>query len=95
MLKQPRQEFAQYCGAHAQDMQVFLGEVNTGNEGKQSVSLVNGLFLPDVYMSWLEQGGANVSWWDLHNGIDLNGNNDSSLYGSTNYGDHGKSSTLS
>jgi hypothetical protein len=89
MLKQTQQQLTQYCGAHAQDVQIFLGEVNTGIVGKQSVSLVNALFLSDVYMSWLEHGGANVSWWDLHNGIDLKGTNDPSLYGSTSYGDNG------
>jgi hypothetical protein len=89
MIAQPHSQIAQNCGAHAKDVQIMLGEVNSGNQGKQLVSLVNSLFLPDVYMSWLENGGTNVSWWDLHEGIGTNGKNDSSIYGSTSYGDNG------
>jgi hypothetical protein len=93
IISLPRSEISQYCGSHARDVEFFLGEVNTGNTGKQSVGLVNTLFLSDIYMSWLENGGSNVSWWDLHNGIETNGNNSPSLYGKGYYGDQGILST--
>jgi hypothetical protein len=89
MMSQLRSEISQYCGTHAKDVQILVGETNTGNPGKQSVSLVNASFLADSYMTWLEHGASNVSWWDLHNGIDTSGNNSSSLYGTANYGDEG------
>lgn len=90
MIKQPQAEIAQYCGGRSKDVGIFLGEVNTDIAVPQSVSLVNALFLADMYMSWLENGGSNVSWWDLHNGIDTRNNTTAtSLYGNLNYGDHG------
>ncbi len=89
MISQLRSEISQYCGTHAKDVQILVGESNTGNPGKQRISLVNALFLADSYMTWLENGASNVSWWDLHNGIEMSGNNSSSLYGTANYGDEG------
>lgn len=89
LISQPRSQITQNCGTHAKDVQIMLGEVNSGNQGKQSVSLVNALFLSDAYMSWLENGATNVSWWDLHEGVGTDGKNDSSVYGSTSYGDNG------
>ena len=40
-------------------------------------------------MTWLENGVANVDWWDLHNGAMSGDNNSGSLYGSASYGDYG------
>src|SRR5262249_45516411 len=44
-----------YCGANAPNVQIFLTELNSvyTNPGKQTVGLVNGLFLADAYMDWL------------------------------------------
>jgi hypothetical protein len=89
IMSRLRSEISRYCGTHARDIQILVGETNTGNPGKQQVSLVNALFLADSYMTWLENGAANVSWWDLHNGIETNGNNRPSLFGTANYGDVG------
>jgi hypothetical protein len=89
MMSQLRSEISQYCGTHAKDVQILVGETNAGNPGKQSVSPVNASFLADNYMTWLENGASDVSWWDLHNGIDTSGNNSSSLYGTATYGDQG------
>jgi hypothetical protein len=85
MLQQLRGEIAQQCPARANKIEIFLGEVNTNITPKQRVSLVNTLFLVDVYMDWLGSGGTNVSWWDLHEGTQIGGNN-RSAYGSTEYG---------
>lgn len=82
---------SQYCGANAAHVQIFVTETNSVpyNPGKQTVSLVNGLFAADDYMDWLENGVANVDWWDLHNGSLSGDNNSGGLYGSANYGDYG------
>jgi hypothetical protein len=79
------------CGANAKNVSIFLTETNsvTFNPGKQSVSIVNALFLPDDYMSWLEAGVVNIDWWDLHNGAGTGNNNSPSLHGSASYGDYG------
>ncbi len=80
----------QYCGSNAANVQIFVTETNSVayNPGKQTVSLVNGLFAADNDMTWLENGVANVDWWDLHNSSN-GGNSSGSLYGSANYGDYG------
>ncbi len=81
----------EYAGSNASNVQILVTESNSvaSNPGKQTVSLVNALFLDEDYMGWLENGVANVDWWALYNGIVTTGDNSSSLYGSTNYGDYG------
>ena len=80
----------QYCGSRAAGVQIFVTETNSVsyNPGKQTVSLVNGLFIADNYATWLENGVANVDIWALHNGANY-GNTSSSLYGDATYGDYG------
>jgi hypothetical protein len=91
MVSELRSLITTYCGSNASNVQIWVTETNSVayNPGKQSVSLVNGLFLADDYMTWLEQGVANVDWWDLHNGVMTGDNNSSSLYGTADYGDYG------
>ncbi len=91
MMSTLHSEISQYCGSHASAVQIMVTETNSVsyNPGKQTVSLVNALFMDDNYLNWLENGAANVSWWDLHNSIMPNDNNDPSLYGTANYGDYG------
>jgi alpha-L-arabinofuranosidase len=91
MASTVRSELNQYCGSHASSIQIMLTETNSVsyNPGKQTVSLVNALFLADNYMTWLENGIANIDWWNLHNGVSTGNNNSSSLYGSAQYGDYG------
>jgi len=89
MMATLRAAITAHCGARANQIQILLGEMNTNSTGKQRVGLVDALFLADGFMTWLEDGAANTSWWDLHNGIDLSGNNSPSLYGAATYGDLG------
>ena len=91
MVSTLRSEINQYCGSHASAVQIMVTETNSVsyNPGKQTVGLVNGLYLADNYMSWLENGVANVDWWDLHNGAVGSTNDSSSLYGNAQYGDYG------
>ena len=90
MVSQLRALISQYCGANAAQVQIFVTETNSVayNPGKQTVSLVNALFVADDYATWLEQGVSNVDLWDLHNGAS-EGNASGALYGSASYGDYG------
>lgn len=95
MVSTLRSQINAYCGSHASAVQIMVTETNSVsyNPGKQTVSLVNSLFLADNYMTWLENGVANVDWWDLHNSPVGGTNNSSSLYGNAQYGDYGVLST--
>jgi hypothetical protein len=86
-----RSLISEYSGSNAGNVQIMVTETNSVayNPGKQTVSLVNALFLDEDYMNWLENGVVNVDWWDTHNGIVTYGNNSPSLYGNTQYGDYG------
>lgn len=86
-----RSELVQYAGNKGSSMPIMITETNSVpyNPGRQTVSLVNALFLATDYMNWLENGVTNIDWWTLHNGIVTYGNNSSSLYGTTQYGDYG------
>ena len=90
MVATLRSLISQSCGSNAANVQIFVTETNSVayNPGKQTVSLVNGLFIADDYATWLEQGVANVDIWTLHNGTS-GGNTSGSLYGSATYGDYG------
>ena len=81
----------QYCGSRASSVQILITETNSVsyNPGKQTVGLVNALFLADDLATWTEQGASSVSWWILHNGITTGTNDSASLYGSAKYGDYG------
>ncbi|GCF10467.1 cellulose binding domain-containing protein [Dictyobacter arantiisoli] len=90
MVSTVRSEINQYCGSHASAVKIMVTETNSvsSNPGKQTVSVVNALYLADDYATWLENGVANVDWWTLHNNA-VAGNTSSSLYGNAQYGDYG------
>ena len=69
----------------------MMTETNSvsSNPGKQTLSIVNALYLLQDYTGWIENGVASVDWWQIHNGIVTTGDNGSSLYGTANYGDYG------
>jgi hypothetical protein len=81
----------QDLGSAADGVELLATEYNSvySNPGKQTTSLVNGLFVADSIGSLLqtEYNGANV--WDLRNGWDTGNNNSSSLYGWRQGGDYG------
>ncbi len=89
MMSALRRALVHACGAAGRRIAIMLGETNTDSTGKQRVSLVNALFLADGLLTWLENGAANASWWDLHNGLDTGGNISPALYGTATYGDLG------
>ncbi len=78
-------------GAQAAGVQVMATEFNSvnTNPGKQSTSLVNGLFIAESLGSLLDSGYTGGDVWDLRNGWDTTQNNSESLYGWRNGGDYG------
>ena len=59
------------------------------NPGKQTTSLVNGLFYADAMGNLLKTEFNAMLWWDLRNGQEGSNNNSSTLYGWRRYGDYG------
>lgn len=80
-----------YCEDKADQVQIWVTETNSSLPpgSKQQLSVVSSLFIADNYASWLKNGASNVTWESLHLGPVVDGNNSSSLYGDTNYGDWG------
>ncbi len=79
-------------GTQAANVRVMATEFNSvySNPGKQSTSLVNGLFIADSIGSLLGSGYTGGFVWDLRNGWSSSGeNNSSSLYGWRQGGDYG------
>src|SRR3984893_704905 len=86
-----RQQLNDYLVAAAPSVELDCTENNSvyTNPGKQTTSLVNGLFLADSICAAMNTEFNSVVWWDLRNGQETNNNNSSSLYGWRQYGDYG------
>jgi hypothetical protein len=84
-----RSTLSQYTGSTSTPIMVTETNSVSSNPGKQTLSIVNALFLDQDYLGWLQSGVASVDWWQIHNGIVTTGDNGSSLYGTANYGDYG------
>jgi hypothetical protein len=61
----------------------------SSSPGKQTTSLVNGLFRADSFGQILQTEFNSLVWWDLRNGQDPGNNNSPLLYGWRQYGDYG------
>jgi hypothetical protein len=92
-----RQQVNDFLGAAGAGVELLVTENNDvySEPGKQSTSLVNGLFLADSFGQLLQTEFKGFVWWALHNGPpkddkgNLLGNFSSSLYGWRTYGDYG------
>ena len=87
-----RQQLNDYLGAStAAGVELDCTENNSvySNPGKQTTSLVNGLFLADSVCAAMHTEFNSVMWWDMRNGQDTTNNNSSNLYGWRLYGDYG------
>ena len=84
-----RAEFATWAGDPG--LPIMITETNSvsSNPGKQTLSIVNALYLEQDYLTWLENGVSNVDWWQIHNGIVTSGDNGPALAGAAAYGDYG------
>jgi alpha-N-arabinofuranosidase len=86
-----RQQLNDYLGTAAANVELDCTENNSvySNPGKQTTSLVNGLFLADSICAAMNTEFNSVVWWDLRNGQETTNDNSSSLYGWRQYGDYG------
>ncbi len=80
-----------YLGPAGYNVQLLATEFNSvySNPGKQTTSLVNGLFVADSLGVLMETSYDGADVWDLRNGYDTSNNNSSSLYGWRQGGDYG------
>jgi len=74
----------QYAGTNAPNVGIAVTEANAT---KYRTTSPNGLFAPDEYLTWMENGAFNVDWWALHNGSGCSGL--STVEGATEYEDYG------
>lgn len=79
-----RQLIDQYAGSNASHVGIAVTEANA-NAYKDTAP--NGLFAPDEYLTWLENGAFTLDWWDLHNGTDCS--KVTTVEGATDYDDGG------
>jgi len=86
-----RQQITDYIGGPGTNIELLATENNAdaGNQGKQSTSLVNGLYLADSLAQLTKTEFNSFIWWDLRNGTDTNGDFSASLYGWRTNGDLG------
>jgi len=80
-----------YLGNAGYNVQLLATEFNSvyTNPGKQTTSLVNGLFVADSLGVLLETSYNGADVWDLRNSFDTGNNNSSGLYGWRQGGDYG------
>jgi alpha-L-arabinofuranosidase len=85
-----RQMLNDYLGKRAKHVEIDSTEANSvyASPGKQTTSLVNGLFLADSIGNIMKTEFNSYFLWDLRNGPTA-GNESSSLYGWRLYGDYG------
>jgi hypothetical protein len=87
-----RQQISDYVGTGGTNIELLCTENNADadNGGKQSTSIVNGLYLADSLAQLMKTEFNSFIWWDLRNGQNTtDADFDSSLYGWRTYGDLG------
>jgi alpha-L-arabinofuranosidase len=86
-----RQQISDYVGSSGTNIELLCTENNAdaGSPGRQSTSIVNGLYLADSLAQLMKTEFNGFIWWDLRNGIDTSGDFNSSLYGWRTNGDLG------
>ena len=86
-----RQQITDYFGPGGETIELVVTENNadSGAQGRQSTSLVNGLYYADSLAQLLKTEFRGFVWWDFRNGTDTSGYFDPSIYGWRSYGDLG------
>lgn len=87
-----RQQLNDYLGTNlASHVEMVCTENNadSGNQGRQSTSLVNALYLADSATRMMRTEFNAFLWWDLRNGADTAGDFNPGLYGWRTWGDLG------
>ncbi len=89
IVKKTRAEISEYAGSNATNIKIMITETDANYELDSAPSA---LFAADTYATFLENGVANVDWWDLHNGAATVGTD---ADGTTDFGDEGLLSNAS
>jgi alpha-L-arabinofuranosidase len=86
-----RQMITDYMGPNGTNTELVCTENNSvsSSPGKQSVSLVNGLYKMDSVAQLMQTEFNGLFWWALRNGQETDGNMSTNLYGWRLYGDYG------
>ena len=86
-----RQHITDYFGVGGTNIELVVTENNSdaGQQGRQSTSLVNGLYYADSLGQLLKTEFNSYVWWDLRNSTDTAGFFGPSVYGWRTYGDLG------
>jgi hypothetical protein len=86
-----RAQISDYFGSDGTNIELLCTENNSdaGHPGKQSTSIVNGLYLADSLAQLMKTEINGFIWWDLRNGTDTGGDFNPLLYGWRTYGDLG------
>lgn len=74
----------QYAGGNAANVGIAVTEANAT---AYKDTAPNGLFAPDEYLTWMENGAFTIDWWDMHNGTDCS--KVTTVDGATDYDDGG------
>jgi alpha-N-arabinofuranosidase len=92
-----RRQLTDYLGPAGAGVELVVTENNSvySDPGKQTTSLVNGLFLAESVGNILQTEFNALLWWDVRNAQLRGNNNADSLYGWRQYGDYGVISTAS
>ena len=71
MISAVRAKVTQYCGSRASSIQIFITETNGGsyNPGSRATGWASAMLLADTYMTFLENGVANIDWWEVHDDL--------------------------
>jgi hypothetical protein len=86
-----RQQLQDYLGPQSTNVELLCTENNnqTSPLGRQSTSLVCGLYLADSLSQLMKTEFNGYVWWDLRNGADASGSFDPTIYGWRTNGDEG------
>ena len=86
-----RGQITDYMGSIGTNIELVCTENNSVSSapGKQSVSLVNGLYKMESMAQLMQTEFNGLFWWALRNGVEYDGNMSTSLYGWREYGDYG------
>ena len=74
----------QFAGANARNIGIAVTEGNSQFDVDTSPA---GLYAPDNYLTWLENGAFTLDWWNLRNGTDCS--RITTVQGATDYNDGG------
>ena len=87
-----RQMVTDYFGAGGTNIELVCTENNSvsSGPGKQTTSLVNGLYMADSLAQLMQTEFYGLFWWNFRNGgVESGNNNNASLYGWRLYGEYG------